>query len=140
METASTVVQEPSANAIPKTLSEQVAPTPVPAQPTKAFDPRAPQPPTHPNNQLEEEPQQEEQQHFMTNQTTDYSGWDTSNMDQGQSVNDGQGYDHMGMNGYGDQGAGTPAIKEDGCVFTISFLSGWRLHFISSEGRNHHRR
>jgi len=104
------------------------------AAPPKAVDPRAPQPPTEiQTDETFEDDQQYDQSHA-------YSGWDASNMtpqqqqeqqqnQQGHGGGESQGqggYDHQpGSNSYGDHGnTGSPAIKEDGCVFAISFLPG----------------
>jgi hypothetical protein len=102
--------------------------------PPKAVDPRAPQPPTEiQTDETFEDDQQYDQSHA-------YSGWDASNMapqqqqeqqqnQQGHGGGEGQdqgGYDHQPeSSSYGDHGnSGSPAIKEDGCVFAISFLPG----------------
>lgn len=95
----------------------------------KAVDPRAPPP----QQVVQEESQQHDNEEYGQNE---YSGWDASNMGHEQGHNEGQGYDQMGMNGYNDQGAGSPAIKEDGYVFTMNFLSTRRLRFVLSERRN----
>ncbi|KAI5776640.1 hypothetical protein EDC01DRAFT_636623 [Geopyxis carbonaria] len=91
------------------------------AQPAKAIDPRQPQLPI----QTVQSPPQEKQieNQYVSSQGNEYNGWDASHM--GQNMNENHSYDNMGgINGYGDHGSGSPAIKEDGCVFAMNFLSG----------------
>ncbi|KAI5815071.1 hypothetical protein BZA77DRAFT_88605 [Pyronema omphalodes] len=112
--TVTTTTQAPAAAPAPPVSVAQTV-QPVAAAPIqKAVDPRAP-----PQQVVQEEPQQQYNEEYSQN---DYSGWDASNMGHEQGHNEGQGYDQMGMNGYNDQGAGSPAIKEDGYVFTMNFL------------------
>lgn len=98
--------------------------TPTVAQ--KAVDPRAPPQPI-----MNQQPTKVENNPYAIEEEADnYTGWDAavSGANGGASGNDnggygGYGYDASGGAGaYGDGNAsGSPAIKEDGCVFMLNF-------------------
>lgn len=98
--------------------------TPTAAQ--KAVDPRAPPQPV-----MNQQPTKVENNPYVIEEEADnYTGWDAavSGANGGASGNDnggygGYGYDASGGAGaYGDGNAsGSPAIKEDGCVFMLNF-------------------
>lgn len=98
--------------------------TPVVAQ--KAVDPRAP-----PQPAVNQQPTKVENNPYAIEEEADnYTGWDAavSGANGGAGGNDsggysGYGYDASGGAGaYGDGNAsGSPAIKEDGCVFILNF-------------------
>jgi hypothetical protein len=119
VEATNVTPREPVAPVAPVTVPEQVIQhvQHVIQSSSKAVDPREPQPPSE--VQISPETPTEEQ---YINQTNPYNGWDAANMGQASNMNENQGYD-IGSGNYGDQGTGSPAIKEDGCVFTLSFLS-----------------
>jgi hypothetical protein len=124
VEIAPPATKEPPTNSIPTAAPQHTvsmpAPASTPAPPPKAVDPRQPQPPTEVSQQLGLEAQSDE--HHLADQGNEYNTWDAARMGQGQDGNENQSYDHqMGNSAYGDHGAGSPAIKEDGCVFATSF-------------------
>lgn len=103
--------------------------TSVPAVAQKAVDPRAP-PPPQPTAVNQQPTKVENNPYALEEEVDNYTGWDAavSGVDGGVGGNDnggygGYGYDASGGAGaYGDGNAsGSPAIKEDGCVFILNF-------------------
>lgn len=130
----------------PEASYSQAQQLPEPAAPQvtaqKAIDPRAPPPSVNVHNASTKI----ENPYAAEDDADNYSGWDAAvatgggaGGHSGQSGhgihnNDGAscGYDGMGAAGYGDpQATGSPAIKEDGCVFKLHFFLGfqafWRI-------------
>lgn len=111
-------------NNVPATSYAQEA-TPIPTVAQKAVDPRAP-PPSQPTP-VNQQPVKIENPYAIEEEADTYSGWDAAMG--GSNGNDngaygGYGYDGAGgAGGYGDgQVSGSPAIKEDGCVFILYFF------------------
>jgi len=131
-----TEASAPAAPSIPEPSKPVAKVTPEVAAPLqaalKAVDPRVPPPSAAPPQQYQPPPQpQQEQIHQVAdsygyNGQDEYQGWEAAGAGQDMmNMNDNKGYDPMGgINGYGDsQGTGSPAIKEDGCVFTLYSLA-----------------
>lgn len=69
---------------------------------------------------------------YDQNKAPEYS-WNASSA--GHGGHEHQGYDQMsGPNTYGDHATGSPAIKEDGCVFPINFPISLVFAFPVGEG------
>lgn len=89
----------------------------------KAVDPRAPPPAATATPPVaKQEPATDDPYGFQG--VDDFKPWDAATAGHDTSMSDNKVYDAIGRtNGSGDaQGTGSPAIKEDGCVFAIRFL------------------
>lgn len=112
-------------NSVPTAAYTQEA-TPIPAAAQKAVDPRAP-PPPQPTVVNQQPTKVENNPYAIEEEADSYTGWGAAVSGANGGGNDngygGYGYDTSGGAGaYGDGNAsGSPAIKEDGCVFILNF-------------------